>query len=176
MDFIQTANKQVDKFGSGKHGFSAGNPTGGVLATLLSNLWCDGVQQELVNVIEAGGGVLGAGAGLSQLLTALPAALASRPEMARSLTSNGYQKLPGGLILQWGGIVSSVSVDVAFVFPVSFPSAIYLRVVSTRNNGGSANIFASVGAETLSQVSVGAYTASTGVRVAQVVDLFLLGK
>ncbi|MET3461297.1 hypothetical protein [Variovorax atrisoli] len=55
MDFIQTSNKQVDKFGPGKHGFSAGNPGLGVLATYLSNLWCDMLQQEIVNVVEAAG-------------------------------------------------------------------------------------------------------------------------
>jgi hypothetical protein len=55
MDFIQTANKQVDKFGSGKHGFSAGNPSGGVPATYLSQAWCDNIQQEIVNVIEGAG-------------------------------------------------------------------------------------------------------------------------
>ena len=70
MDFIQTANKQVDKFGVGKHGFSAGNPGGGVLATLLSNLWCDGVQQELINVIEAAG-LAPSSATLNQLATAI---------------------------------------------------------------------------------------------------------
>ena len=70
MDFIQTANKQVDKFGVGKHGFSAGNPGGGVLATLLSNLWCDGVQQELISVIEAAG-LVATGATLTQVRQAI---------------------------------------------------------------------------------------------------------
>lgn len=55
MDFIQTANKQVDKFGAGKHGFSAGNPSGGIQATYMSPDWCDDVQQELVNAIEGAG-------------------------------------------------------------------------------------------------------------------------
>lgn len=55
MDFIQTANKQVDKFGTGKHGFSAGNPAGGVPATFMSSAWCDNVQQEIVNLIEGAG-------------------------------------------------------------------------------------------------------------------------
>lgn len=65
MDFIQTSNKQVDKFGAGKHGFSAGTP-GVSLATFMSNEWCDSVQQELVNVIE-GAGVAVSGAALTQV-------------------------------------------------------------------------------------------------------------
>jgi phage-related tail fiber protein len=55
MDFIQTSNKQTDKFGSGKHGFKPGNPGTGELATFLSNEWCDTVQQEIVNVVEGAG-------------------------------------------------------------------------------------------------------------------------
>ncbi len=70
MDFIQSSNKQVDKFGAGKHGFSAGNPTGGVLATYLTNLWCDGLQQEVINVIEAGG-LAPSGGDLTQLLKSI---------------------------------------------------------------------------------------------------------
>lgn len=70
MDFIQTSNKQVDKFGVGKHGFSAGDPGGGVPATYFSNLWADGVQQEIINSIEAAG-LVPSGADLSQLLKAI---------------------------------------------------------------------------------------------------------
>jgi hypothetical protein len=36
-----------------------------------------------------------------------------------SLTSNGYQKLPSGLIMQWG----YVTVDGAVTFPIAFPNA-----------------------------------------------------
>jgi hypothetical protein len=55
MDFIQTANKQADKFGAGKHGFSAGNPVGGVAATFVSPDFFDDVMMEIINVVEGGG-------------------------------------------------------------------------------------------------------------------------
>lgn len=54
MDVIQTSNRQVDKFGAGRHGFQAGVP-GVSLATALSPTWCDGVQQELINLLVEGG-------------------------------------------------------------------------------------------------------------------------
>lgn len=38
---------------------------------------------------------------------------------AKLLTANGYQKLPGGLIIQWGTVSAGSSVT----FPVAFPSA-----------------------------------------------------
>lgn len=75
MDFIQTSNKQVDKFGSGKHGFSAGNPTGGIPATYMSSEWCDNIQQEVVNVIEGAGGTVNP-ASKTQLYQAIQAMIA----------------------------------------------------------------------------------------------------
>ncbi|MFN9280889.1 MAG: gp53-like domain-containing protein [Betaproteobacteria bacterium] len=54
MDVIQSSNRQIDKFGSGLHGFQAGVP-GVSLATALQPGWCDGVQQELINTLRDGG-------------------------------------------------------------------------------------------------------------------------
>lgn len=76
MDFIQTANKQADKFGTGKHGFSAGNPSGGIPATYVSPEWCDNVQQEIVNVIEGAGGTINP-AQKNQLYQAIQAMISS---------------------------------------------------------------------------------------------------
>jgi hypothetical protein len=39
----------------------------------------------------------------------------------QSLASPGYQKLPGGLILQWGSIVTPASGHVTVTFPIAFP-------------------------------------------------------
>lgn len=52
---------------------------------------------------------------------------------AKSLATSGYQKLPGGLILQWGrssdqGEISGGSKSLSLTFPVAFPNAV-LNVV-----------------------------------------------
>lgn len=49
----------------------------------------------------------------------------------QSLVINGYQKLAGGLILQWGsvGAVGAAAVNCDVVFPIAFPTA--CRSVST---------------------------------------------
>ena len=41
-----------------------------------------------------------------------------------SLTSIGYQKLPGGLIIQWGGVITSAATpgSAAVTFPIAFPT------------------------------------------------------
>jgi hypothetical protein len=43
----------------------------------------------------------------------------------QSLTTNGYQKLPSGLIMQWG-YISNIATDsgVNITFPLAFPSAL----------------------------------------------------
>jgi hypothetical protein len=45
----------------------------------------------------------------------------------KSLESNGYQKLPGGLIMQWGTFTNNVSPtdNKTITFPIAFPTACY---------------------------------------------------
>lgn len=60
-----------------------------------------------------------------------------------SRTSAGYQKLPGGLILQWGTYYNSSNVQhVGITFPLVFPTAMLVGCLTTNNptvaaNGGS---------------------------------------
>lgn len=52
MDRINTATKATDKWGSGKHGFTEGDPQAGVADTELDAAFFDGVQEEIVAPIE----------------------------------------------------------------------------------------------------------------------------
>jgi hypothetical protein len=52
-----------------------------------------------------------------------------------SLSSNGYQRLPSGLIMQWGKTISTgIDSTVSVSFPISFVSEVY-SVVVTQNAG-----------------------------------------
>jgi hypothetical protein len=73
MQRIATPNRAVDLYGAGKHGFKNGNLAGGVAATEFEAAWCNGVQEELLAVIEAAG-LVPSGATLNQLLLAMRAA------------------------------------------------------------------------------------------------------
>lgn len=57
---------------------------------------------------------------------------------AKSLASNGYQKLPSGLIIQWGLSSSNVAANtsVKWTYPIAFPTAA-LSAVATHSNGGA---------------------------------------
>lgn len=56
--------------------------------------------------------------------------LSALADFAKSLGQNGYQKLPGGLIIQWGYSSTWASVT----FPTAFPNNIYCVVSTPRGN------------------------------------------
>jgi hypothetical protein len=65
----------------------------------------------------------------------------------QSLLSPGYQKLPGGLMLQWGYVTATNSTTTQTInFPTSFPTAclIVLTQIDFRNSGGAAGGYYSV--------------------------------
>lgn len=77
MHRIDSTTKQVDKFGSGKHGHTAGNPGTGVPPTRMTAEWHDGVQEELAHVVEQSGQAL-VKADNTQLLRAIEHAVQRR--------------------------------------------------------------------------------------------------
>jgi len=66
MDRINDPTAEADKFGAGKDGFTEGDP-GLVDRTIVRAAWLDGVQEEIVRVIE-GAGLTPSSADLGQLL------------------------------------------------------------------------------------------------------------
>ncbi|CCQ39968.1 hypothetical protein [Yersinia enterocolitica] len=70
MHRIDTPTAQVDKFGSGKNGFTRGNPQTGVPATALDDDYFDAIQEEIAGVVESTGVALDK-SNRTQLLTAL---------------------------------------------------------------------------------------------------------
>jgi hypothetical protein len=43
-------------------------------------------------------------------------------EFSASLSPNGYQQLPSGLIIQWGTTTTTATADLAVLFPMTFPT------------------------------------------------------
>lgn len=58
---------------------------------------------------------------------------------ARSLTANGYQKLPGGLIIQWGSGNMSSGNSQVITYPIAFPTAALMGLIS--DGTGSSSVF-----------------------------------
>lgn len=153
---------------------TGGNPVGGIPPTKPGDYWFHMVTEEL-RAIVAAAGLTPDRLVLNQVLQALPLALASRPEMARSLAANGYHRFPGGLILQWGNLTSSASADSGATFPIAFPSNCFCRVATVRQGTGAVNALACIGAHNNSSMNLSAFTANTAARVSLVIDWFALG-
>lgn len=67
---INSANKAIDLFGSGKHGFQDGNPVLGTQATWWQAAWPNAVQEELAGIVESTGVALNPSAN-NQIKTAI---------------------------------------------------------------------------------------------------------
>ena len=81
-----------------------------------------------------------------------------------SLAANGYQKLPSGLIIQWGTATTSASAGVAVNFPIQFPNSLLLL----SSNADSPNAyFANFTSRTTSGFNASGWNmAANGARVA----------
>lgn len=60
---------------------------------------------------------------LVDMSTGLPLVTAAAFTANQSLSANGYCKIPGGLILQWGSVAVGADTTAAVTFPIAFPSA-----------------------------------------------------
>lgn len=79
----------------------------------------------------------------SDLFAITPAKLASAMKGANQLlASSGYQKFPGGLIVQWGLINVSSASDTVASLPIAFPTAILRAWASKMERSGSGDISA----------------------------------
>jgi hypothetical protein len=65
---------------------------------------------------------------------------ASSYDFTSSKTESGYQKLPGGLILQWGRYTGTLPMDntIAVNLPIAFPNA-FLNISATIENSAAAD-------------------------------------
>ena len=93
-----------------------GNPSTGTPATLPGAFWFHKIGEELRAAI-VGAGLTPSDSSLNQLAEAI--------NPGASLLSSGYQKLPSGLIMQWGyGTSSGTTANNCVVsLPMAFPNA-----------------------------------------------------
>jgi hypothetical protein len=87
------------------------------------------------------------------------------PSFAKSIAGNGYQKLPGGVIIQWGVIIGSASADTSIVFPIAFPTAVRSINANSNRTGTPGGTFVSQNNPTTTGFDASTWTA-TATRVA----------
>ncbi|EKM5066607.1 phage tail protein [Cronobacter turicensis] len=87
MHRIDTPTAQQGKFGAGKNGFTAGDPTLGVPATQLDEAFFDSVQEEICAVIE-GAGIQLKKSDRAQLSAAIDKMIQAKHELALLIKNN----------------------------------------------------------------------------------------
>lgn len=118
--------------------FTNGNPATGTPATEVPDWFLNMVQEELRAVVVAGGLTPS-----KTVWTQLRDALAALYGGGGNLAANGWQRLPGGLIVQWGSIgwgaaalpdfggswsINTPFLNLPIVWPIAFPTAVYSAV------------------------------------------------
>lgn len=79
-------------------------------------------------------------------------------------SATGYQKLPGGVIIQWGSITSA-SASGSVIFPIAFPTAVSSRVASLWDKTGGSlaqTPYITAGSTSLNGMSVNLGTFDSG--------------
>ena len=128
-----------------------GKQSGGELALVIP----DGVANTEVIVPESGELVNKAYADLKVALTDFTGANVS-------LAGNGYQKLPSGLIIQWG-VAPTSTVGSTTSFPITFPNAHIATSAVAVGGAGSSVVISAVGS-TKSNITFTSSTSSPNVR------------
>lgn len=97
------------------------------------------------------------------------------PQFGASKASNGYQKLPSGLILQWAYVTTSTSGDVMLGFPIAFPNGVLSVTATYQNDSGSNPVIAAIGAVVATGCGVSAFNPSTSARVGAQIRVVAIG-
>jgi len=94
-------------------------------------------------------------------------------QFTSSLSGNGYQKLPNGLIIQWGSATTSGG-GASVSFPIAFPTQCYAVIASV--NAANVNKLVSTGAFILTGFPAYVYQANTNANSDATFDWVAFGK
>ncbi|MCA8045466.1 gp53-like domain-containing protein [Burkholderia arboris] len=115
--------------------FTEGDPVAGLPATNVRGSWLNMIQEELRAVVVAAG-MTPSKTNYTQVRDAIAALYAPLSGFSGSAGTAGYQKLPGGLIIQWMSVNVAGGATTTYNFPIAFPNNAY-AVVGSRGAPGS---------------------------------------
>lgn len=118
MDYPSEAAARLDPT-TGK--FTDGDPLSDLPASRDSADYQNMIFDSLINLIE-GASLTPDEEDLTLVLQAVQALGVSEAEFANSLLEDGYQQLPGGLILQWGTMQTTTN-EVNYPYNITYPTA-----------------------------------------------------
>lgn len=103
--------------------YTNGNVANGVSPTIINAEMLNTFQRELVNVVEGAGIALDPNDDGQALKSINKLIKTNNPAL---LEARGYQKLPSGLVIQWGREYSNnISVNIQYPIPFRFQCFLY---------------------------------------------------
>lgn len=93
---------------------------------------------------------------------------------AKNVNTNGYQKLPSGLILQWGEVSTTSGTSVTASLPITFPTLALQGVVSHDNPDDSVIYYANISFPSASQIKIKSERRD-GAAIDAVIRYFVIG-
>lgn len=162
MDRISTSTKAVDLYGPGKHGFKNGNLSLGITPTDFNAEWCNGLQEELLAVIEGAGLAPDAGT-LNQLQQAIQLMIAAATAQdfkasVRVATTANVANLAGGAPNALDGIALALN-DRILVKDQATPAQNGIYVVTTLGTGANGAWARATDADGVGELTSGAIVA-----------------
>lgn len=141
MQRINTSSSVPTLFGAGKPGFQDGNPATATPATYFDASWCNAVQEELAEAIEAFGVTLEPGIfnQLATILLAINTAVTNAANAAASAQSAVVASL--NYILGYGQSVSAVSISSGTVYSNTSATKPILYMMQSGSAAVTLNIY-----------------------------------
>jgi len=118
LKYIPPLNDTPEREGK----YVTANPIAGVRGSTVPAEAIEHPMREIVNCIEQAG-LTPSDADLTQLQQALETNFWQVADAPFLFETNGYQKFPSGLILQWG-TVSATTTGANIMFPIAFPAGV----------------------------------------------------
>lgn len=155
--FMSTGNCTIQGAGGDKIVVEGGGSASSILVPNLSYL----------TLVQRGGTIWSQLSGDAQL--------AYSDLFAKSLATNGYQKFPSGLIIQWGQGVTNAAGAATVTLPIAFPGAPILGMTNANGMSSPSSINMTTGV--ISSTQLNAYAAtSAGAGVAIGFNWIAIGK
>lgn len=106
-------------------------------------IWANGTNASLTSItLRDGGSLLLVNKGAGNWFASGTPILQYAAEFAKSLSTNGWQRLPSGLIIQWGKLININYAQKTYrvTFPIAFPNAFLNGSVSLCQNGYNSDV------------------------------------
>jgi hypothetical protein len=103
------------------------------------------------------------------------AAYATLSSLAGSAAANGYQRLPSGIIIQWGTILGLTGGPTTITFPIAFPTALLNTNASAADGAGPTVVNCFGGSTTGFQANAWSQSGSAFIRFARFIEWICIG-